>query len=108
VDASPSLDEARNFLSLPGSLEDMLAEARGCDLSLVLAHQHLAHFSGQLREGISANARSKLFSALSPEDVRALERHMAPELSAHDLEHLGRFPAAARLIVAGERTRPSP
>ena len=28
---------------------------------------------------------------------------MAPQLTAHDLAHLGRFQAAARLMVAGER-----
>ena len=103
VDASLYLDEAHNFLCLPGSLEDMLAEARGYRLSLVLAHQHLAQLPGLLREGISANARSRLFFALSPEDARTLERHMVPQITAHDLAHLGRFQVAARLMVAGER-----
>jgi hypothetical protein len=93
----------------------MLAEARGYGLSLVLAHQHLGQLPVSLREAISANARTKLFFALSPEDARVLERHVAPELSAHDLSHLGAYQAAARLVVAGAevpaftlRTRPAP
>ncbi len=78
----------------------MLAEARGYRLSLVLAHQHLAQLPHDLREGISANARSKIVFNASPEDARDLERHMTPALSAHDLSHLGAYQAAARLIAA--------
>jgi len=39
VDAAVYIDECQNFLTLPRSLEEMLAEARGYHLSLVLAHQ---------------------------------------------------------------------
>jgi hypothetical protein len=41
-DATVVIDEAHNILNLAGSVNDMLAEARGYHLSLVLAHQHLA------------------------------------------------------------------
>jgi hypothetical protein len=40
-DASVYVDEAHNVLNLAGSVDDMLAEARGYHLSLVLAHQNL-------------------------------------------------------------------
>ncbi|WP_051944382.1 TraM recognition domain-containing protein [Streptacidiphilus rugosus] len=98
-DATLVLDECHNFLTLPYPLEDMLAEARGYRLSLVLAHQNLAQLPGDLREGISANARNKILFNCSPEDARQLERHTAPFLGAHDLAHLGAFQAAARLVV---------
>ena len=104
VDASLYVDECQNFLTLPRSFDEMLAEARGYGLSLVLAHQHLGQLPVSLREAISTNARTKLFFALSPEDARVLERHVAPELSAHDLSHLGAYQAAARLVVAGAET----
>jgi hypothetical protein len=114
-DAAMYLDECQNFLMLPHSLPDMLAEARAYRLSLVLAHQHLAQVPKDLREGISANARSKIFFSTSPEDARDLERHTAPTLSAHDLSHLGLYQAAARLVTGGQetpaftlRTRPLP
>jgi hypothetical protein len=42
VDASLYVDECQNFLTLPRSFDEILAEARGLRLSLVLAHQHLA------------------------------------------------------------------
>ncbi|WP_042369493.1 type IV secretion system DNA-binding domain-containing protein [Streptacidiphilus neutrinimicus] len=98
-DATLVLDECHNFLTLPYPLEDMLAEARGYRLSLVLAHQNQAQLPADLREGISANARNKIFFNCSPEDARQLERHVTPFLAAHDLAHLGAFQAAARLVV---------
>jgi len=102
VDATLYLDECQNFLTLPGSMTDMLAEARGYRLSVVAAHQHLAQLPRELRDALSANARNKLFFNCSPEDAKTLERHVAPELTDHDLSHLGAHQAAARLIVDWE------
>jgi hypothetical protein len=99
LDASLVIDECHNFLTLPIGLEEMLAEARAYRLALILAHQDLAQLPTDLREGISANARSKLIFSVSPEDARLLERHTLPALGAHDLSHLGAFQAAARLVV---------
>ena len=104
VDASLVVDEAHNFLHLPRSFDEMLAEARGYRLSMVLAHQHLAQLPRELREAVSANARSKVWFSMSPEDARVLARHVAPSITEHDLSHLGAYSAAARLVVAGEET----
>ncbi len=115
VDASLVVDEAQNFLHLPRSFDEMLAEARGYRLSMVLAHQHLGQLPKELRDAVSANARTKVWFSMSPEDAHALSRHVAPEVSEHDLSHLGAYTAAARLVVGGEetpaftlRTRPAP
>ncbi len=103
-DAGLYVDECQNFLNLPYELQDMLAEARGFRLSMTLAHQHLGQLGRDLKDGISANARSKVFFNASPEDARDLARHTAPRLSEHDLSHLGAYHAAARLVVNGEET----
>ncbi|AQW48261.1 type IV secretory system conjugative DNA transfer family protein [Streptomyces violaceusniger] len=115
IDAALYIDEAHNFLTLPYPLEDMLAEARGYRLSMALAHQHLAQLPRDLREGISANARNKIFFNTSPEDASALERHTLPTLAAHDLAHLGPYQAVAHLLTGGAEsaaftltTRPLP
>jgi hypothetical protein len=102
VDATLYIDEAHNFLHLPYRYEEMLAEARGYRLGLVLAHQHLAQLPSELRDAAAANARSKVYFTTSPEDARHLEPHVAPELSAHDLSHLGAFQAACRLLATGQ------
>ena len=104
VDAACYIDEAQNFLTLPRSYDEMLAEARGYHLALTLAHQHLAQLPRELREAVSANARNKVFFSCSPEDAHILARHTTPELSEHDLAHLGAYVAAARLVVAGAET----
>ena len=114
-DAGLYIDECQNFLTLPYPLEDMLAEARAYRLAVTMAHQNLAQLPPDLREGISANARSQIIFSASPEDARVLERHTAPVLTAHDLSHLGAYQAAARLVAGSAeapaftfRTRPLP
>lgn len=105
-DCALYVDEVHNYLALPRSFEDLLAEARGYRLSLCLAHQHLGQLPKQMAEALSANARTKLVFTCSPEDARTLERHFAPELTAHDLANLGRYQAACRTLANGEETRP--
>jgi len=100
-DAGLYTDEAHNFLHLPYALEDMLAEARGYRLSMTLAHQYLRQLPRELEEGISANARTKVFFNASPEDARRLVRHTEPRLSAHDLSNLDAFHAVVRPVLHG-------
>ncbi len=105
-DAVLYADECQNFLTLPGSVGDMLAEARGFRLGLVLAHQDLAQLPKDIAAAVSANARSKVFFTVDPADARELSRHTRPELDEHDLRHLDVYTAAARLLV-GNRELPA-
>ncbi|MBE8525771.1 ATP-binding protein [Amycolatopsis sp. H6(2020)] len=100
------VDECHNFLNLAYPLEDMLAEARGYRLSMTLAHQYLGQLPKELEEGISTNARSKIFFNASPEDAKRLARHTMPRLNEHDLSNLGAFHVAARLVLGGEEAPP--
>jgi hypothetical protein len=115
ADTTLYVDEMHNYLALPRSFEDLLAEARGYRLSLVLAHQHMNQLPRDMREALAANARTKLVFACAPEDARDLERHFIPHLSAHDLQNLSAFQAACRpCLDAGRggaftfRTQPLP
>ncbi|GLZ16268.1 hypothetical protein Acsp04_65030 [Actinomadura sp. NBRC 104425] len=114
-DAAAYVDEAHNFLNLPGSISDILAEARAYRFSLVLAHQHLSQLPKDLREAVSADARNKIYFTVSPEDATDLAHHVAPLLTPHDLSHLGGFQAAGRIVSGNTvssaftfRTRPLP
>ncbi|MGW9205660.1 type IV secretion system DNA-binding domain-containing protein [Embleya sp. NPDC055664] len=100
-DSGLFIDEAHNFLNLPYSLSDMLAEARGYRLAMTLAHQYLGQLPKELAEGISTNARSKIFFSASPEDAHHLARHTQPRLTEHDLANLGAFQAAVRPVLHG-------
>jgi hypothetical protein len=95
------VDETHNYLALPRSFEDLLAEARGYRLSLVLAHQHMGQLTKDVRDALAANARTKVVFTCSPEDAFILERHFAPDLSAYDLSHLATFQSACRPCVGG-------
>jgi len=103
-DACIYVDEAHNVLNLAGSVGDMLAEARGYHLSLLLAHQNLTQLPRETQLALSANARNKLYFSCSPEDAHQLARHTMPELTEHDLSHLDAYTAAARLVVGSRET----
>jgi hypothetical protein len=91
---------------LPRDANTRLAEARGFRVAMTLAHQHLGQLPRELHEGMSTNARSKIFFNASPEDARELSRHTAPRLTDHDLAHLGVYHATARLVLHGEEAQP--
>jgi hypothetical protein len=101
ADATLYVDETHNYLALPRSFEDLLAEARGYRLSLVLAHQHMGQLPKDVRDALGANARTKVVFTCSPEDASALERHFDPDLSAYDLSHLATYQVACRPCVGG-------
>jgi hypothetical protein len=103
-DAVMVIDECQNFLNLPRSIDEICAEARGYHLSLLLAHQDLTQLPRETAAAISANCRNKIVFNCSPEDARVLARHTWPELDEHDLSHLDRYTAAARLIADGAET----
>lgn len=115
ADVAAYIDECHNFLNMPGSLADMLAEARGYRLGLTLAHQELGQLPAELRKALSANARSKICFSCSPDDAAHLQAHTLPGLRDYDLTHLGAYQAAGRLLVGAKerpaftmRTRPLP
>lgn len=104
LDASIYVDECHNFLHLPGSLDDVLAEARGYHLSLTLAHQHLGQLPRDVADAVHANARNKAYFTVSPDDARQLARHVGPYLTADDLCRLDRYQLACRLVANGRDT----
>jgi hypothetical protein len=101
TDTALYVDEMHNYLVLPRSFEDLLAEARGYRLSLVLAHQHMGQLPRDMRDALGANARTKVAFTCSPEDAFGLARHFAPEFDDHDLSHLDTYQAACRPCVGG-------
>ncbi|MGQ4270057.1 type IV secretory system conjugative DNA transfer family protein [Nocardiopsis changdeensis] len=109
------LDEAATFLHLPGSLSDMLAEARGYRAAMVLAHQELGQLPARVRAAVDANCRTKVFFNASPADAAHLHQHTQPHLNDYDLSHLGAYQAVLRTLhgatelpPATLRTRPLP
>jgi hypothetical protein len=82
-------DEFQDYVALPLSMADVLAQARGFGLGVTLAHQHLAQLPGSLRQAVLANARSRVVFQTAASDARLLARELAPHVEAADLQGLG-------------------
>ena len=99
------LDEFHNYLHLPQSIDDVLAEARAYRLNLTLANQHLAQLHESTRQALTANARTRIAFQLGPDDARVVARDFEP-LTIHQLQSLDRFQIAVRLSVDGHTQPP--
>ena len=100
------LDEFQNYLHLPQSLDDVLAEARGYHLGLVLANQHLGQLGTTTRAALASNARTRVTFQCGQEDARYLAREFGPQLGEHQLRNLRQFQVALRLCVDGHTETP--
>ena len=94
------LDEFQNYLHLPQSLDDVLAESRAYRLNLTLANQHLGQLRDATRQAVEANTRTKVVFQLSQEDARHLAREFSP-LTESNLQTLGLHQVAVSLCVHG-------
>lgn len=99
------IDELGRLVDLPVPIEAFLATARGFDVSLVLALQHLAQLPPDLRAGVLSNVRSLVSFQLNAADAKLLAPYHGSGVTAEDLQGLERFEVAARLHAAG-RTQP--
>ncbi len=106
ADATIIVDECHNFLHLPIGIDQVLAEARGCRLSLVLAHQHLAQLPPDIRGAVDANARNKIVFTVAPDDARALTPHFEPIFDHTDLRNRDGYAASVRIIDQGIAIEP--
>lgn len=87
------IDEFQDYLRLPTSLADVLAQARAYGFGLTLAHQHLGQLPAEVRHGVAANARSRVTFQTAADDARVLAREVAPYLTPADLQGLGPYEA---------------
>jgi hypothetical protein len=99
------LDEFQDVLRLPLDIADLLAQARGLGVGLVLAHQLLGQLPEAVKRSVLGTARSSVVFQLDYDDAKVFERRFAP-LTATDLCNLPNFEVALRLSVGGTTQRP--
>jgi len=99
------LDEFHDYLYLPQSIDEILAQARGYRLSLTLANQHLAQLHESTRQALTANARTRVVFQLGPDDARVVAWDFEP-MTVHQLQSLARFQIAVRLNIDGHTSPP--
>ena len=91
------IDELQDYLSLPTDLADALAQARGLGVGMTLAHQYRGQLTPEIRAGVDANARNKIFFGLNGTDAKEIV-HQAPELTAEDFMLLPRYQVYANIM----------
>lgn len=101
------LDEFQDYVSLPVSLGDLLAQARALNVGVICAHQHAAQLPTQLVRDLRSNARSQIAFGLAAPDARLFAEEFLPYLTADDLRGLDHFEVAARLCVDGKLLTPA-
>lgn len=101
-------DEFQTVLRLGTTTEltDMLDQARGLGLGLVLANQYLDQLPKQVQAAVLGTVRSQVVFQCEFDDARALEKRYAPALSVNDLMGLDAYEIAMRPCVDGQTRIP--
>lgn len=90
------LDEFHQVARLSVSLTDLLAEARGLGVGVVMANQYVSQLSPEMRAAVLGTVRSQVVFQVEHDDARLLEPRFAPSLSAQDLSGLAAYEVALR------------
>lgn len=95
------VDEWADFVNLPTSIGEALAQARGMNVGITLAGQHLHQVPAALREDVLTNCVTKVCFTQSATDARLFARELAPFLTPGDLQGLAAYEAVLRPAVGG-------
>jgi len=101
------LDEFQDYLRLPVGLGDMLAQARGLGVGVVMAHQHLRQLPEAVRADVLANVGSRVIFQPGADDARVLAGDLQPHLTDADLKGLGAREVVAKVATADRRLPPA-
>lgn len=97
------IDELQDYLSLPTSFSDALAQARGLGVAYTVAHQYRGQLPPDVKAGIDANCRNKIIFGLNSDDAKDMAAQ-APELEALDFMTLPRYHIYTTLQSGGRNT----
>jgi hypothetical protein len=84
---------------------DVLARARGANVSFTVAHQHFGQLNANLQAAVLANVGARLAFRPAEGDGRTLARVFGAPVTPDDLERLPAYHAAARVLVDGAPSR---
>lgn len=102
-----TLDEFQHLVALPTPAENVLAEARGYGLGMVLAHQHMGQLGNDLQQAVRVNARSKLVFATGRKDATVLASELGGPLTPEDLMGIPAYEAVVSCFAGGVTQPPA-
>ena len=97
------IDELQDYLRLPTSLNDALAQSRALGAGWTLAHQFRNQLSPELKSGIDANCKNKIIFGLDMNDAREMARQTT-ELTPEDFYALTQYQIYAKYQINGQTT----
>lgn len=97
------IDELQDYLALPTSFSDALAQARGLGVAYTIAHQYRGQLPPDIKAGIDANCRNKIAFGLNSDDAKDMAAQ-APELEALDFMTLPRYEIYTSFQSGGKST----
>lgn len=100
------LDEFHQVARLNIQLADMLAEARGLGVGVVMGNQYVSQLSLETRAAVLGTVRSHVVFQVEHDDAKLLEPRFAPTLSAADLTGLAAYEVAMRLCANNQVLAP--
>lgn len=100
------VDEFQDYVGIPTSFADLLAQARSYGFGLTLAHQLFGQLPGDLKQAVLSNARSRVAFQLAHTDAATLAKEFGPDVDADDLGALGAFEAVAQIAAESQVSRP--
>lgn len=98
-------DEFQDFLKFATDVPDLLAQARGLGVGMVLAHQYLDQLTDELRNAVLGTVRTQVVFQVEHDDATVLARRFAP-LTSDDLTGLASYEIAMRPCVDGSTVTP--
>lgn len=97
------IDELQDYLALPTSFSDALAQARGLGVAYTVAHQYRGQLPPDIKAGIDANTLNKVAFGLNSDDAKDMAAQ-APELQALDFMTLPRYHIYTNFQSGGRST----
>ncbi len=98
------IDEYHRFATETTGI--LLAEGRKYGIGLVVAHQFLGQLPDEIRAGVLGNVGTKLIFRVGAEDANALAPEFEPAFGAPELQGLGAYQCAAKVLVSGLELAP--
>ncbi|MBO1267102.1 type IV secretory system conjugative DNA transfer family protein [Arthrobacter cavernae] len=93
-------DEVQNLMSLPISLDEMLAQARSYNFPIIMANQSVSQLPQNIQDAAHNNARTKVVFQLESKDASRMAGQFGSSVSEHDLMNLGQYEGVARISTS--------